>query len=64
MTDLHQQFEAEIDAFLERSGLEPWRFGKVALGDPNFMADLRIRKRSPTLKTIEKVREFIAGYGQ
>lgn len=51
-------FKAEVEAFLERKGIEPTTFGRDALKDPNFVIDLRAG-RSPHLRTIEKVRAFM-----
>jgi hypothetical protein len=55
---LQEQFTAEVQAFLSQHGLDGWRFGKAALGDPNFVADLE-RGRCPNLNTIEKVRGYM-----
>lgn len=54
----HTTFVAEIDAFLERSGMSPTAFGLGAVRDPNFVADVR-NGRMPSLRTVEKVDEFI-----
>jgi hypothetical protein len=53
------QFIAEIDAFLERSGMTPTVFGKTALKDPNFVGDLKKKGRQPTLGVVGRVHEFI-----
>lgn len=52
------QFLAHIDAFLERSGMAATRFGKAAVGDPNFVHDVR-SGRSPSLALVERVNAFI-----
>ena len=39
--------------------MEPTALGKQALGDPNFVFDLR-KGRSPSTRTIDKVRAWIA----
>jgi len=48
-------FLAEIEAFLKTSGSDATAFGKLALGDPSFVFDLR-KGRSPSTRTMEKVR--------
>jgi sulfate adenylyltransferase subunit 2 len=53
-------FLSEIERFLMHAGLEPTALGKQALGDPNFVFDLR-KGRSPSTRTIDKVRRWIAG---
>lgn len=58
---MQESFTAEIVAFLAKHDLEPATFGRQALNDPNFVSDLRAG-RSPNLRTIERVREFIDSY--
>jgi hypothetical protein len=53
------QFIAEIDAFLNRSGMTPTAFGWEALKDPNFVGDLKKKGRKPTLGVVGRVKEFI-----
>ena len=55
MDTIAQSFLKEIDTYLARSGLDPSSFGKDALGDPNFVFDLR-KGRSPSTRTMDKVR--------
>ncbi len=55
MDTIAQSFLKEIDAYLARAGLDPTSFGKDALGDPNFVFDLR-KGRSPSTRTMDKVR--------
>ncbi len=59
MDQVAQSFLSEIEQFLEAAGLEPTALGKQALGDPNFVFDLR-KGRSPSTRTIDKVRGWIA----
>ena len=59
MDTIAQSFLAEIERFLASAGLEPTALGKQALGDPNFVFDLR-KGRSPSTRTIDKVRGWIA----
>jgi len=54
----NDDFLAEIEAFLARSGMAPTRFGADAVGDPNFVRNLR-SGRSPSLKTVDRVLECI-----
>lgn len=56
---LSEQFLAEVDAFLSRTGMDPTRFGRQALNDPNFVFSVR-KGRSPSLRTIDRVRQFMA----
>jgi sulfate adenylyltransferase subunit 2 len=59
MDTVAQSFLSEIERFLDAAGLEPTALGKQALGDPNFVFDLR-KGRSPSTRTIDKVRGWIA----
>lgn len=51
-------FLADIDAFLERSGMTATAFGRAALNDPNFVGDLR-QGRKPNLGLVDRVHAFI-----
>ncbi len=53
-----EQFLAEIDAFLERSGMSATAFGKSALNDACFVGDLR-KGRKPNLGLVDRVHDFI-----
>lgn len=57
--NLREQFVAEIEGFLKVSKMEPSTFGRSALNDPRFVATIRAG-RAPNLRTIERVRQFIA----
>ena len=59
MDSVAQSFLAEIDRFLSSAGIDPTALGKQALGDPNFVFDLR-KGRSPSTRTIDKVRSWMA----
>ena len=52
-------FLGEIEQFLAKSATDPSTLGKNALGDPNFVFDLR-NGRSPSTRTIDKVRGWIS----
>ena len=58
MDSVAQSFLAEIERFLSSAGIDPSALGKGALGDPNFVFDLR-KGRSPSTRTIDKVRGWI-----
>ena len=62
MDSVAQSFLSEIERFLSSAGVEPTALGKQALGDPNFVFDLR-KGRSPSTRTIDKVRGWIAAAG-
>jgi hypothetical protein len=51
-------FRQKVDRFLERTGMSATRFGKEAVGDPNFVFDLRAG-RAPTLRMAERVSIFM-----
>lgn len=48
----------QIDAFLARHGMAPTRFGRDALGEPQFVSSLRAG-RMPGLGTLGKLRDFM-----
>jgi sulfate adenylyltransferase subunit 2 len=58
MDTIASAFLTEIEGFLTKTGLDPSNLGKQALGDPSFVSDLR-KGRSPSTRTIEKVRAWI-----
>jgi len=55
----HKQFLADVEAFLARTGTSASRFGREAIGDPNFVLDLR-SGRVPSLRTAERVMSHMA----
>jgi hypothetical protein len=55
------EFLAELEEFLARSGMSASAFGKEVLKDPNFVSDLRAG-RSPSLIVAKQVATFINGY--
>ncbi len=59
MSRTTDQFLSEIDRFLLETKSEPTALGKQALGDPNFVFDLR-KGRSPSTRTIDKVKDWMA----
>ena len=56
-----EAFLADVEAFLERSGMKPTNFGKEAVKDPNFVWDLR-SGRLPTLGVVDRVYAFMASH--
>lgn len=52
------QFLEEIEIFVNERGITESRFGREALNDPNFVANLR-NGRSPSFRTVDRVREYI-----
>lgn len=68
MTSIAEQIEqsrreiaAEIEAFMERHGLNPSRFGRLAMGDPTFVYEVREgRKMAP--ETMDALRGFMRSY--
>ena len=51
-------FVAEVDAFLECTGMDPGAFGRLAADDPGFVRRLRAG-RTTTLDTVDRVTAFI-----
>jgi aspartate carbamoyltransferase catalytic subunit len=56
-----EQFRDEIEIFLSATGMDPTRFGRAVMNDPNFVFDLR-EKRSPTAATMDKVRSWMSAH--
>lgn len=48
----------EVERWLKRTGIAPTRFGKLAVGDPNLVFDLRAG-RDPSSKTAARIRAFM-----
>ena len=57
-----EQFLAKIEAFLAAKKMKPSAFGKAAVGDPNFVGDIRNKDRQPSLGTVDRVNEFMASH--
>ncbi len=53
-------FLAEIEAFLARERVSSSTFGRAAVGDPNFVRQLR-RGRAPNLRLVDRARAYMAG---
>lgn len=58
---LQKSFLAEVEVYLDRTKAKPSTFGMAAVGDPNFVFDLRREGsgREPRLGTVDRVRQFI-----
>lgn len=57
-------FLQRIETFVKTWGYTESEFGRRAMGDPNFITELRKTdkgRRSPTLRTIERVDHFMLG---
>ena len=48
----------DVELFLRASNIPAATFGRVAMGDPRFVFDLR-NGREPRTRTIERVRAFL-----
>lgn len=53
-----EDFLAEIEAFLTRTGMSASAFGRAAVGDPNLVGDLRAG-RMPNLRLVGRVNSYI-----
>jgi len=52
-------FLCEIEDFLARERAAPGTFGRAAVGDPNFVRDLR-EGRAPSLCLVDRARAYMA----
>lgn len=59
MPSLTDDFRARVEAFLAATRTKPTEFGRAAVGDPNFVLNLR-RGRSPKLATVDRVLAHMA----
>mgnify|MGYP001604167490 FL=1 len=50
----------QIETYLVRTKTPPSKFGRMALGDPRFVDDLRSGRR-PRRRTQERVEIYLAG---
>jgi hypothetical protein len=55
------RFCGQVEEFLAATGMRPTTFGRSALGDPNFIFDLR-KGRSPSAQVMDRVAVWIQGY--
>ncbi len=63
MESLTKHFERRVAAFLQRVRMSPSEFGERAVGDRNFLGDVR-RGRSPRLATADRVLAFMEAFGR
>ncbi len=59
MGQFHDDFRAEVTAFLASSGMKPSALGRRAVGDPCFVSEIQNGRR-PRRATCAHVREFMA----
>jgi hypothetical protein len=60
---LNDEFKTQIETFIQRVGITPTTFGRMALSDPNFISQLR-KGRVCSLRTAEKICAFMETYDQ
>ena len=48
----------QIETYLEQHRMPPSKFGRLAVGDPRFVEDLR-GGRSPRAKTCDRVKRYL-----
>ena len=53
----------QIETYLAQTRIPPSKFGRMALGDPRFVEDLRAGRR-PRSTTQEKVKSFLSCSGR
>jgi hypothetical protein len=53
-------FLSEIEAFLVRERVSSSTVGRAAVGDPNFVRELR-EGRAPSLRLVDRARAYMAG---
>lgn len=58
--NLREEFLSEIETFMAAKQMDATTFGREALKDPSFVFELR-DGRSPNLRTVERVREYMEG---
>jgi hypothetical protein len=56
-----ETFRQKIETFLSRTEMPPTSFGREAVGDGNFVSDLR-DGRMPSLRLVERVENYIKSY--
>jgi hypothetical protein len=61
MTD--DDFQLQVEAFIDRHGMSPTTFGLWAMDDSRFVFDLR-KGRNCMLTTVKRVHRFMAEYDQ
>lgn len=56
--NVEKQFLADIEGYLDQTGMKPYVLGLQTVNDPAFVKDLR-EGRSCSLRLASKVREFM-----
>lgn len=51
----------QIETFLDRTRIPPSKFGRMAVGDPRFVEDLRSGRR-PRDRTQQRVRAYLSDH--
>ena len=59
MDRILQRFCADVDAFLEETGMKPVTFGKKAVNSPSFYARLKAGDKSMTTKSLDRAYKFM-----
>lgn len=54
------KFREEVELFLSRTDMKPYKLGEKALGDPSYVQKLR-SGASPLLRTVDRVRSWMHG---
>lgn len=55
---MEMQLLEQIERYLRHTNLSPTRFGRIVVGDPRFVQDLRAG-RKPRQKTVKAVSDFL-----
>jgi homoserine dehydrogenase len=53
------EFLAEIEKFLEKNSIAPATFGRLIMGDPSFIFELR-EGRAPSIDTCARISRIIS----
>jgi hypothetical protein len=56
----HDPFLPEVEKFLTETRLSASRFGKLAVGDPMFVRDMRLTGRKLRPETVDALKAFMA----
>ena len=58
MADARATLLAEIESYLQATGMAASRLGQVAMGDPSFVLKIR-QGRNVRIDTADRIREYI-----
>lgn len=56
-----EAFKSEVEGFLARTEMSPTAFGRLSVGDPNFIRNIR-DGRMPSLRLVERVDDFMRSW--